>query len=459
MRLLRPPRFRFFSTDCTAVPLGGTTDYEIETTTLPNNLIVASGENGSIISRISIVYKAGARYETPDIYGLTHTLSNCTLLSTRNATQFAIRSNVMQSGANLSCTTTREIVAYTLQGTRKAIEKTLPFLTEVATMQAFRDYEVRDNAHCLDAHLATLPPRERVIEWLHKAAFRKGGLGNSLYIPCHNVGKISVDDMEAYTSKYFTSGRAAVVALGVEHDALVKYASTLQIPKGAGGAPPPSPFKGGEIRIDERGNRALVGIAIPGPSSADPKTNIAACIVKNVLFGSSRVFRGVSRSSLLGKATAGIGAPFQLFPFSEYYSDQGIIGVVVSAPAEAAGQIAEAAVAAIAADTIDEKNFAKMKNEKMLDLASSFESSNFVFDFIRKTVFGNLGGKLEDILEVAEAVSVDDANKILKKAKEGAVSMVAVGDLRNVPYLDELSGLLTKREKEEVPEISADDVE
>lgn len=39
-------------------PVGGTTDYDIETTKLANNVGVASADNGSAISRVAVVFKS-----------------------------------------------------------------------------------------------------------------------------------------------------------------------------------------------------------------------------------------------------------------------------------------------------------------------------------------------------------------------------------------------------------------
>lgn len=121
--------------------------------------MVSSAENESPLSRISIVFRAGTRNETPDNAGVTHTLRVAAGLSTKNASQFAITRNIQQVGANLTVTNNREVIAYTLEGTRKAIEEVIPFLTEVTTQQEFRPWEVSDNVPRQRLELAIRPPQ------------------------------------------------------------------------------------------------------------------------------------------------------------------------------------------------------------------------------------------------------------------------------------------------------------
>lgn len=93
---------------------------------------------------------------------MTHTLRVAAGLSTKNATQFAITRNIQQVGANLTVTNNREIIAYTLEGTRKAVEEVIPFLTEVTTQQEFRPWEVSDNVPRQRLELAIRPPQVRL---------------------------------------------------------------------------------------------------------------------------------------------------------------------------------------------------------------------------------------------------------------------------------------------------------
>lgn len=80
-------------------------------------------------------------------------------LTTKNASQFAITRNVQQLGANLYCSTDRETISYTLEGTPDVVEKLLPYLGEVATQQTFRPWEIDENLQRARVELASRPPQ------------------------------------------------------------------------------------------------------------------------------------------------------------------------------------------------------------------------------------------------------------------------------------------------------------
>lgn len=102
--------------------------------------------------------------------GVTHVLRTAAGLSTKNASQFAITRNIQQVGANLTATSDRETIAYTLEGTQAAIEKVLPFLTDVATQQEFRPWELAELSNRLQLDIATRSLQVRLI-WLDNLHF------------------------------------------------------------------------------------------------------------------------------------------------------------------------------------------------------------------------------------------------------------------------------------------------
>lgn len=57
------------------------------------------------------------------------------------------------------CTTDREVVAYTLEGTRNAVNECIPYLSSMATEQLFNPWELADQTSRLRAELATRPPQ------------------------------------------------------------------------------------------------------------------------------------------------------------------------------------------------------------------------------------------------------------------------------------------------------------
>ncbi|XP_068906001.1 cytochrome b-c1 complex subunit 2, mitochondrial [Tenebrio molitor] len=437
INLLRPVAARGFAT-CAPAPIGGTGDYEVKNTTLPNNLVVASAENESPISRISIVFRAGSRNETPDNAGVTHALRICAGLSTKNSSQFAITRNIQQAGANLTATSDREIIAYTLEGTRKAIEKTLPFLTEVVTQQVFRPWEVSDNVPRQRLELATRPPQLRAVDLLHKAAFRRG-LGNSLYSAKYNLGNVSSETLQHYVASNFTSGRGAVVGLGVDHSQLVQYAQTLSLEPGEGSTTP-SPYLGGEIRSDKGGELAFIAIGGQGAALKDSKEALAFAVLQRAQGVGPQVKWGSVDNGVLSKAIGGTGTTqFAITALNASYSDAGLFGVLVAAPGISAGKVVEAAAQVLKGGSLSDADISRGKNQLKAAILMDNESGSNAIRLIatQAALLGSAKSPSQLAAEV-DSVSAADVNAALKKVSSGKLSIASVGNLRSVPFLDEL---------------------
>lgn len=71
----------------------------------------------------------------------------------------------------------------------------MSFLEDVAIHPAFKPWELSDLKPRLQYELATRPETVRIIESLHKAAYRTG-LGFSLYTPKRYIDKISSETVK-----------------------------------------------------------------------------------------------------------------------------------------------------------------------------------------------------------------------------------------------------------------------
>lgn len=70
--------------------------------------------------------------------------------------------------------------------------RALSLLGEMAAQPAFKHWELVDNVETLWVDHAYIQehPAELIVDLLHKAAFREGSLGNSLFAHDFNIGKV-----------------------------------------------------------------------------------------------------------------------------------------------------------------------------------------------------------------------------------------------------------------------------
>lgn len=412
---------------------------QVKTTVLPNKLVVASVDSILPISTVSVLFKAGSRYEKPDNLGTTHMLRIAAGLTTKDSTQFGITRNLQEIGATLSCDTDRETVAYTLQSALDKLDTGLKFLQDVAVEQVFKPWELSDNIPRLKYELAGVSPYSKLLDAVHKAAFRSG-LGNSIYCPDYLVGKHSSESLQHYVKSHFTTNRTAVVGVGVDHSELVCFAQNLPLESGAGPAESPSKYYGGDVRIDTAGDLTHVAVAVEGACLKNTKEVLAFGILQHVL-GVGPAVKWGSGASPFSKAVGGaVGSePFAVTGFNASYSDSGLFGFVASSPANIAGKVVESAVKLLKSGNVSSADVARGKAQlKAAILLAQEGSITAAEDLGTQAVL--LGNILSGPAAVAAVDSITDAevNAAASRVKSGKLSVAGIGQLANVPYSDQL---------------------
>nr|CAI5845163.1 unnamed protein product [Callosobruchus analis] len=431
--LLRTAAARSYSQ---ALPICGNPSSDLKSTVLSNKLVVAALENDSSIARISIIFRAGSRNEASDSLGATHVLRTAAGLSTKNASQFAIIRNIQEVGANLTATSDRETIAYTLEGTKSAIEQALPFLTEVATQQVFKPWEVAELSNRLKLDIATRTLQVRTVDLLHNAAFR-AGLGNSLFIPKNKIGKISSETLQHYVASTFLTGRCAVVGSGVSHTHLTQYANALKLSDGSG-CPAPSPYKGGELRSNKGGDFAFVAIAGEGAAATNTKEALACAVLQRALGTGPQTKWSLHDNGVLAKSIGNQPEGFASTAINVNYSDTGLVGVLVAAPAKCAKNIVQAAYSVMKSGSISDADVNRGKNQLKTQLLVDAECGRTaIHDIATQAVLTGNPQTATQLAAAVDSVTTGDVQSALKKAGQ-KLSLAAMGNLVDVPYMDEL---------------------
>lgn len=282
-----------------------------------------------------VAFRAGSRYETADNLGASHLLRTSTGLSTKNATGFAITRNLQQVGGNLACTSDRELVAYNVEVTRNQVETGLKFLEAAATGQVFKPWEIKDNAYRVLEDIKRISDPVKAVELLHEATFA-GGLGNSVFCPKYRVGGLSSETLQHYFTSTFTTNRAAVVGVGIDHQILVGYAQSLGLDSGEGPEPSTAIVGPSEIRWDKGGRLAAVAVGAPGGSLKNVNDAVAFSVLQYAAGVGPYAKRGANNGALT-KQIAGEGVAAKAL--NAVYSDNGLFGFVVSGEAKAVGKV------------------------------------------------------------------------------------------------------------------------
>ncbi|XP_034448030.1 cytochrome b-c1 complex subunit 2, mitochondrial isoform X2 [Hippoglossus hippoglossus] len=321
----------------------------VQVSKLPNGLVIASLENYSPLSSVGVFVKAGSRYETVENLGVSHVLRLAANLTNKGASAFKICRGVEALGGSLSVTSSRETMVYTADCLRDHLDSLLEYLVDVTTAQEFRPWEVADltSRVKLDKALAQQCPQIGVIEKLHEAAY-KNALSNSLYCPDYMVGHVSSKQLQSFVEDHFTTGKMALVGLGVKHSVLRQVGEGLLSTRSGASAPvAKSVYRGGELRVQNNDDLVHALIASEGGVTGSAEAN-AFTVLQRILGAGPHVKRGSNITSQLcqgiAKATT---QPFDATAFNASYSDSGLFGVYTIAQAHSAGEVIKAAIAQV----------------------------------------------------------------------------------------------------------------
>lgn len=405
---------------------------EVQTTTLPNKLVVSSAEPNAAVSRISIAFRAGSRNETADSLGAAHVLRAAGGLSTKTATAFGITRNIQQSGGTLTSLADREVVSYSVAVTKDQLEVGLKYLEATATGQVFKPWELAELVPVIRNELARLPSEVQAVELLHKAAFRDG-LGNSVFCPDYLVGKHSSETMQHYFATNCTTNRAAVAGVGVDHQLLVGFAQSLALESGAGGENK-STFNTGEVRREGSGSRAAVAVGTQAVGWQSLK-EAAAFWVLHFAAGVGPATKRGANNGALTKALGGVNSS-ALF---NGYTDNGLFGFIVSGNAKDAGKAVEAGVKALKSLSVTDACVSRGKALAVMAVADITENQSSLHHQLgEESVLLGQVYKKSDLIAAVNAVTTGDVQSAASKVASSKLAIGAVGNLSHVPHLCEL---------------------
>ncbi|KAF8602225.1 LuxS/MPP-like metallohydrolase [Ceratobasidium sp. AG-I] len=392
-------------------------------------LKVAAVDNGQPTAAVTLLVKAGSRYQ-PQL-GVAHLLKNFAFKETAQRSTLRIARESEYYGGVLSSTLTREHLAITADFLRGDEPFFVELLASVLTSSQFLPHELKEAVlpNALSESTAALAdPSTHALEFAHALAFRSSGLGTSLF--ASHVPPNTLEAVKSFAASAFTKANVAVIGTGVDQAKLSQLVEKhfAGLPAGsatsAGGA---TQYFGGETRVASNGGgqAVFVGFGAPGASP-----ELAALHAHLNATPSVKWTEGTS-------PLAGIGATPVYIP----YSDAALFGVLVSGPtAPEVAQNVKAAVAALkkVASGLSGEDAKKAVAKAKFAAASALEAREGLVAALAPEVFGGAKASLESVHAALDKVTESSLAKALSSLVKAKPTYVAIGDIHALPYVDEL---------------------
>jgi len=283
-----------------------------------------------------------------------------------------------------------------------------------------------------DSAVADADPAARALEVAHALAFRSG-LGASLFAPAHN--SISAEDVKSFAKSAFSKGNIAIIGSGIDQTALEQLVGKTfsSVPtSSATTTSSTSSYFGGENRVEAHGGlqTVFIGFGTTGTPSAELAT-LAAHLSPTPSVKWSRGLSPITAALPQGASVQSVHLP---------YSDATLIGLLVQARTTA--DVKEAAAAAIAAlkktaTGVSQDELKKAIAKAKYSFASATESREGLASLLGSQVLSG-SATLEAGLASFDKVSASAFSKAASDLIKLKPTYVAVGDVKTLPYADEL---------------------
>lgn len=169
---------------------------------------------------------------------------------------------------------------------------------------------------------------------------------------------------------------------------------------------------------------------------------IALSVFQAALGGFPRVKYSEGQASQLGAAAASATQnAFALNAINISYSDTGLFGFAVATAPQDVDKVVKAVVKKLreAGKGLTESQLNNAKNALKSEALQALEQSSSLMEEVGTTVLNGGQPVTPDNLAAAvDAITLNDVNSVAAKVVKGKVSIAALGQVGNVPYLEDL---------------------
>lgn len=258
--------------------------------------VSAVDSSDSKISSLTFKINAGSRYSTKD--GISHLLSRFNFLSTKARSALRLQREAELLGGSFKSSVSRDYITLNANFLKEDLPFFVNAFSDVLTAPSFKDYNLPEivlPAAQYDLSVASACPFFKSIEESFAISFRND-LGKPLYYD--GVAPISLEEIEEFSKKVYTQNNIEISGQGINEADLTKFvthSSFSSLPEGSSllASAAPKTFVGVESRIRSTGSSVLT-LSIPVLSKDFATYQVLSTYLSSSLFASSESISNVS---------------------------------------------------------------------------------------------------------------------------------------------------------------------
>ncbi|GAA5976477.1 hypothetical protein JCM5350_001704 [Sporobolomyces pararoseus] len=400
-----------------------------------NGVKVASSETAAPTSAISLVIKAGSRYEPAP--GVAHVLKNSLFKNTNKRSQIQLVRETELLGGVLSSSLSREHLILTAEFLKGDEAYFAEALGDAITEAKFAPHEYAEEVVpqvAAEYEQAIRDSTTYAFDLAHQLAFRNG-LGNSLFASPHTAVQHST--ITSFAKTAFSPSNLSVIGSNVDASQLKSLVGEFFVsgtPSSSSISSSASKYYGGEVRVPSVGHSPVDQFLIAFEGASASSAEFA--VLRYLLGGESSIKWSTGSSPLAKLSSTNVSAQ----AFNLAYSDAGLFGISVKAPTAQVADVASKALSELktvakgASDEAIKQAIAKAKFAAAAALETRYGQVELVA--AQLAAEGKAPASLEDVFSALDKVSAESIAKAAEKAFKSKPTTVAVGNTHSLPYAD-----------------------
>lgn len=403
-------------------------------TTAPNGLrVMLVPRAGTEAVTVEYFFKAGSRYESPEINGLAHFTEHMVFKGAKHYPTFAsVNTAINQVGGYFNAYTSGEVTAFYVKAAADKAEVALDVLSDILTEPHYETAELDKERGVIleEINMYEDNPQGQLQLLLEATGYPDHPLGRSTLGPKKNISSFPRKAFVDYTAEYLTPDRALLVVAGnvdhVNEKLLEKYNSRFSGSSDTTAPPAPTEFAPRKVKVKKRQTEQThLGLSLYAP----PLTDRAASFQLDVL---SMILGGNSSSRLFSEVREQQGLAYYVFSTPDQMIDTGTLNVYAGVTNEKAGQALGSIITQLkhmrdGDFTSKELSIAKESLKGMRALRWEDSSSLGTLYGLQQLILGEVDTPAE-IFTAFEAVTKDQVTQLAGElVTDAKLSVAAVG--------------------------------
>ena len=403
---------------------------------LTNGIRVITDPNPNTESvSLGVWVAVGARFETPNINGISHVLEHMAFKGTTTRTAFDISREIEDVGGIVNAYTGKDMTAYYVKVLKKDWKLGLNIIADILQNSIMdKDELSREQGVIIqEINMSNDTPDDLIFDLYNQTAYPNQPLGRTILGTPENVRSVTSQKLLNYMHEQYTADRLIISVAGdidVNEFIDICEKSFTRISTAVGGKADPANYVGGDIRKTKENEQVNLILGFEGYSYNDPKYYTASLL--------AAVFGGGMSSRLFQEIREKRGLVYTIYAFNSPETDTGTFGVYAGTGEKEVQELLPVLCDEInrLADTLDDVEILRAKNraKARILMRSENHSTHAESNAIDMVIYNRVVSDEETIAKI-DAVQKEDMAALAKQVFSGKPTLASLGPVGHVaPY-------------------------